>query len=209
MAVSTIVAFWAVSLLFVITPGADWAYAIAAGLRYRTVLPAVGGLLAGHLLATAVVAAGVATLVAGSPPVLAVLTVAGAGYLVWLGIGMLRHPSAPHATDEHASGSRAWQAVRGLGTSGLNPKVFLLFLALLPQFTRPAASWPLAVQIFVLGLVHMTSCAVIYTAVGAGAKRVLRARPAAARIVTRFSGAAMVLIGVALLADQALHAAKG
>ncbi|MEU7747462.1 hypothetical protein [Nonomuraea sp. NPDC049158] len=43
----------AVSSAFVVTPGADWAYAIAAGLRHRTVLPAVGGLLIGHLAATA------------------------------------------------------------------------------------------------------------------------------------------------------------
>ena len=37
---SAVVAFWAVSLMFVLTPGADWAYAIAAGLRHRTVVPA-------------------------------------------------------------------------------------------------------------------------------------------------------------------------
>ena len=37
MEISTVAAFWAVSLLFVITPGADWAYAINAGLRQRTV----------------------------------------------------------------------------------------------------------------------------------------------------------------------------
>lgn len=43
MAVGTVAAFWAVSFLFVLTPGADWAYAIAAGLRHRTVVPAVGG----------------------------------------------------------------------------------------------------------------------------------------------------------------------
>ena len=54
MTAGTVVAFWAVSLVFVLTPGADWAYAIAAGLRHRTVVPAVGGLLAGHLAATAV-----------------------------------------------------------------------------------------------------------------------------------------------------------
>jgi threonine/homoserine/homoserine lactone efflux protein len=209
MAISTIAAFWAVSFLFVITPGADWAYAIAAGLRYRTVLPAVGGLLAGHLLATAVVAAGVATLVAGSPVVLAALTVAGAGYLVWLGVGMLRQTPAPPAGGDEPPQSRARQAAKGLGTSGLNPKVFLLFLALLPQFTRPTATWPLAVQIVVLGLVHVTSCAVVYTVVGAGAKRVLRARPVAAGAVTRFSGVAMVGVGVLLLADQVLRSVKG
>ena len=94
------------------------------------------------------------------------------------------------------------QAAKGLGISGLNPKVFLLFLALLPQFTDPDADWPLAVQIAVLGLVHVASCAVVYPGVGTGARVVLRARPAAARVVTRFSGTAMVVIGVLLLVEQ-------
>ncbi|PTU04584.1 lysine transporter LysE, partial [Pseudomonas sp. HMWF031] len=47
MTLSVFVAFWAVSILFVITPGADWAYAISAGLKGRVVIPAVGGLLSG------------------------------------------------------------------------------------------------------------------------------------------------------------------
>ncbi|MEU4233609.1 LysE family translocator [Nonomuraea sp. NPDC026600] len=202
MPVGTIAAFWAVSLMFVVTPGADWAYAITAGLRHRTVLPAVGGLLAGHLAATVLVAAGVAALVARSPLVMTALTVAGAAYLVWLGIGMLARPSVPQAGTEQAATSWARQVLKGAGISGLNPKVFLLFLALLPQFTDPDASWPLAVQIVALGLVHVASCAVVYTGVGAGARRVLRARPAAARTVSRFSGAAMVVIGVLLLVEQ-------
>ncbi|RLU05792.1 lysine transporter LysE, partial [Pseudomonas prosekii] len=57
MTLSMFVAFWAVSILFVITPGADWAYAISAGLKGRVVMPAVAGLLSGHLIATLVVAA--------------------------------------------------------------------------------------------------------------------------------------------------------
>lgn len=202
MAVSTIAAFWAVSFLLVITPGADWAYAIAAGLRYRTVLPAVGGMLAGYLLVTAVVAAGVAALVARSSLVLTVLTTAGAAYLVRLGISTLMRPSTPQSGTAEAAESRLRQAVKGLGISGLNPKALLLFLALLPQFTRPTAGWPPAAQIALLGLVHTASCAVIYTAVGTGARKVLRARPAAARAVTRFSGAAMMVIGVVLLVEQ-------
>ena len=136
MAGGTVAAFWAVSFLLVITPGADWAYAIAAGLRHRRVLPDVGGLLAGHLAATAVVAAGVAALVARSPLVMTVLTVAGAVYLVWLGIGTLAHPSAPQAATEQATDSWVRQAAKGAGVSGLDPKVFLLLLALLPQFSH-------------------------------------------------------------------------
>ena len=202
MTVGTVVAFWAVSLLFVLTPGADWAYAIAAGLGHRTVLPAVGGLLVGHLAATVAVAAGVAALVARSLMVLTVLTVVGAAYLVWLGIATLARPSALDASAEPPADSWVRQAMKGAATSVLNPKVFLLFLALLPQFTEPDMGWPLGVQIVALGMVHVVSCAVIYTSVGAGARLVLRARPSAARVVTRISGAAMVGIGVLLLAER-------
>jgi threonine/homoserine/homoserine lactone efflux protein len=205
MAFGTVAAFWAVSFLFVLTPGADWAYAISAGLRHRTVLPAVGGLLSGHLVTTAVLAAGVGALVAGAPLVLTVLTVAGSANLAWLGIGKLRRPSIPQAGQELASGSWVRQALKGAGISGLNPKLFLLFLALLPQFTDPHADWPIAAQMAVLGLVHVASCAVVYTGVGAGARVVLRTRPAAARTVTRTSGAAMVAIAAFLLVEQLMH----
>lgn len=116
-------AFWAVSILFVITPGVDWAYAISAGMRGRTVVPAVAGLLIGHLLATLVVAAGVGALVAGHPLTLTALTVVGAGYLLWVGIGMLRHPAVPSAAEIAESGSWARWAVKGVCVSGLNPKV--------------------------------------------------------------------------------------
>ena len=188
--------------LFVVTPGADWAYAIAAGLRHRVVLPAVGGLLVGHLAATVVVAAGVGALLAQAPLLLSVLTAVGAVYLAWLGISMLARPALPQAGVDETPRSWLRQAAKGAGISGLNPKVFLLFLAVLPQFTDPNAAWPLALQIVVLGLVHVTSCAVVYTGVGTGARRVLRARPAGALAVTRSSGAAMIVIGVMLLGEK-------
>ncbi len=205
MAGSALAVFWGVSFLLVITPGADWAYAIAAGLRHRTVLPAVSGLLAGHLLATIVVAAGMAAVVASSPPVLTLVTVAGAAYLVWLGVGATARPAVPEAAVLLSPGSRARQAAKGLGVSGLNPKVFLLFLALLPQFTDPHAAWPVPAQIVALGLVHVASCAVVYTGVGKAAQRVLRARPSAAQLVCRVSGVAMIVIGSALLVEQVIR----
>ncbi len=159
MALGTAAAFWVVSLMFVITPGADWAYAISAGLKHRTVVPAVGGLLAGHLLATVAVAVGVAALVASSPVVLTALTVAGAAYLVWLGAGQLTGPAASPSAAVLGSEGGSWlrQAAGGLGVSGLNPKVVFLFLALLPQFVDADAGWPVAAQIVALGLVHLAS----------------------------------------------------
>src|SRR4051794_14737405 len=84
---ASLLSFLAVDLLLVCVPGADWAYVIAAGLRGRSVLTAVSGLVAGYALHTALAAAGLAVLVAGSPRLLTGLTVAGAGYLLWLGWG--------------------------------------------------------------------------------------------------------------------------
>jgi threonine/homoserine/homoserine lactone efflux protein len=214
VAASSIAAFWATSFLLVLVPGADWAYAIAAGLRDGPVWPAVSGLMLGYAGLTAVVAAGVAALVARTPAVLTILTVLGALYLTWLGAATLARPgpAAPAAAAAAAEGEApgvpapaggTWAAVlRGAGTSGLNPKGLLLFVALLPQFTGPHQGWPLAGQIAVLGTVHMANCGLIYLSVGLTARAVLRARPAVARAVTRCSGAAMLLIGVLLLTER-------
>jgi len=205
MAIAGVGAFWGLSFLLVLVPGADWAYAIAAGLRHRTIVPAVGGLLAGYLMLTVVVAAGLAALIAGSPAALSTLTAVGAAYLVWLGIATLVRPSPPQAAAGDAT-AEPWlaRAARGAGISGLNPKALLLFLALLPQFALRGASWPFAAQIAVLGLVHTLNCAVVYTGVGTAARRVLRTRPAVATVVTRCSGAAMIVIGALLLAERLL-----
>ena len=209
MSFAAITAFWAVSFLLVITPGADWAYVISAGLRGRPfVLPSVAGLACGALLATLAVAAGVGSLVEQNPMLLTLLTIAGAAYLAWLGIAMLRHPSQVSADSEHARKREGdtWRwAVKGASVSGLNPKQLLLLLALLPQFVRPAEPWPVAAQIMALGAVHAGSCALVYFGVGWGSQSVLRARPSAALVVSRVSGVLMLVIALLLLAEAALH----
>jgi len=205
MSAGALTAFWAVSFLLVLVPGADWAYVIASGLRDRSVLPAVGGLLGGYVALTVAVASGIATLIARSSVVLTVLTTLGAIYLLWLGISTLARPAVPEAAAQQDGGPWTRRALRGAGISGLNPKALLLFLALLPQFAARGMAWPFAVQIGLLGLVHVANCAVVYTGVGTAARRVLRTRPAVAKAVSRFSGVAMIVIGTVLLAEH-LHA---
>lgn len=209
MAASSVAAFWVVAFLLIIVPGADWAFTISAGLRGGSAVPAVGGLVAGYTAMTIVVAAGVGALVARSPALLTGLTVAGGLYLMWHGTRTLARPATPGtpAGGVPAGGTaRSHRAtlLKGAGVSGLNPKGLLLFLAVLPQFTNPHASWPLAVQLGLLGVVFTTTCALFYLGLGSFARTILRTRPAAARAVTRFSGAAMILIGAALLAERLL-----
>ena len=197
MEMSIVAGFWVVSFLLIMTPGADWAYAISAGINGRRVVPAVMGLL----LATLIVVAGVGVLIAQHPLALAGLTVAGALYLLWLGITLLRHPAAPEKATQHAGNWTQW-AMKGLCISGLNPKVFLLFLALLPQFTDPTGSWSIAMQMSALGMMHLITCTLVYLLVGYGSKAVLATRPQAARLVSRASGGLMVLIALVLLFEQ-------
>lgn len=202
MAASSVAAFWALALLLIIVPGADWAFTISSGLRGHSALPAVSGLMVGYAGITLVVAAGVGTLVAKSPALLTGLTIVGGLYLMWHGAKTLARPSSP-AAQAAAPASTAWATVaRGMGVSALNPKGLLLFLALLPQFTNPHWTWPLAVQLGFLGLVFMLTCAIFYLCLGSFARRILYARPAAARAVTRFSGAAMIVIGALLLVER-------
>ncbi|KOV94925.1 lysine transporter LysE [Streptomyces sp. NRRL B-1140] len=205
MDTTTLAAFLAVDLLLVFTPGADWAYAITAGLRDRSVVPAVAGLVAGYAGYTLLAVAGLVVIVASSGTLLTGLTVAGACYLVWLGWGVLRQPAALTAPAEAVGAegtSRARVLLRGIGISGLNPKALLLYFSLFPQFIDPAGAWPVAGQTGLLGSLHMTACAVVYLTVGVLARTVLRTRPSAARAVTRASGAMMIAIGGFLLVER-------
>ena len=230
MAVTSVAAFWAVAALLVAVPGPDWAFVLSSGVRSQTVVPAVGGILLGYAGITVVVAAGVGTLVARSPAALSALTIVGGIYLIWHGTRTVARDSArgkpvlgkptlgkpalgkpalgkparaDGASDGGTSGVSSREALtRGMGVSGLNPKGLLLYLALLPQFTSARWDWPVAVQLGLLGLIFMLTCAVFYLCLGSFARSVLHARPATARVISRLSGVAMVVIGALLLIDR-------
>lgn len=236
---SQLAGFAAVSITLAMTPGADWAYCISSGLRSRRVAPSVAGLCTGYLFHTALIVAGLAALIAASPGLLTGLTLAGAAYLLWLGISTMRSWRAagftdgmttpapaseaqpePSAVYDSGSGGSLALAVRtpvrsrraverreflkGLGTSGTNPKALLLYLALIPQFVDPAAALALPLQSLVLGLSHFGVSVLVYTLVALGARRLLRSRPAAARAVTLGSGILMVCVALVLLGERLL-----
>jgi threonine/homoserine/homoserine lactone efflux protein len=188
------------------TPGVDWAYSITAGLRQRSFLPAVAGLCGGYLLHTVILVAGLSALLTGIPGVLGWLTVAGAAYLLWLGATTLRSwreaSFGGSAADLPAPANQFRTFIQGMGTSGINPKGLLFYVALVPQFVSPEASLPVPVQSGLLGVTFVLLVAVVYSCVALLARKILSSRPAAARRVTLASGIAMVALGVALLAER-------
>jgi threonine/homoserine/homoserine lactone efflux protein len=82
------------------------------------------------------------------------LKVAGAAYLVWLGLKLLITGTDPAETGfeimEKGNAQAFWESV---AVEVLNPKTAIFFLAFLPQFTDPAAAFPIWLQLFILGAV--------------------------------------------------------
>lgn len=201
-------AFILVAAALACTPGVDWAYSITAGLRQRSFVPAVAGLCGGYVLHTALLVAGLAAVLAGMPGVLGWITLTGAGYLMWLGISTLRswRGASFSAADAvgRPSASQLRTFLQGMGTSGINPKGLLFYVALIPQFVSADASLPVPVQSGLLGMTFVALAGLVYTAVALLSRTLLQSRPGAARAVTLASGIIMVLLGVVLLGEQLL-----
>jgi threonine/homoserine/homoserine lactone efflux protein len=207
-------AFIGVAVALACTPGVDWAYSISAGLKERSFVPAVAGLCGGYVVHTALLAAGLAAVITRLPGLLGWLTVAGAAYLLWLGISTVRSWRGASFGAQRAGGPQV-QAnqfrvfLQGMGTSGINPKGLLFFVALVPQFVSPEAALSVPLQSGLLGLTFVLLVAVIYSCVALLARKLLHSRPGAARRVTLASGVIMIALGVVLLAEQVVPVVAG
>ena len=208
MEIALLAQFWMVAVLIVLIPGADWAFAISAGMRSRSVAPSVSGMMLGYALLIGVIALGLGAMVAASPLALTALTLTGAAYLLWVGVSTLRTRATPELLDgvidadaalDDRAGAQFW---RGAGVSGLNPKAIILLLAVLPQFTSATGGWPPQLQMLALGGVYIATMAAVYVAVALLARRILRSRPQARLLVTRLSGGALTLFGAALVVQS-------
>ena len=199
-------AFLVVAAALACTPGVDWAYTIAAGLRQRSFVPAVAGLCGGYVLHTLLLVAGLAAVLAGMPGVLGWITLAGAGYLLWLGAGTLRSwRGASFSADAAVGpGTQLRTFLQGMGTSGINPKGLLFYVALIPQFVSADASLPVPLQSGLLGMTFVALAGMVYTVVALLSRTLLQSRPGAARAVTLASGIIMVALGTVLLGEQLL-----
>jgi len=128
------------------TPGVDMLYTVSRTLNHgvRTGVAAALGVSAGCVVHALLAAFGLAALLAVSSLAFAALKWAGAAYLVWVGLQMLRsaaRSAVAEAAQATAARAPSLPAVfrQGMVTNVLNPKVALFFLAFLPQFIAPDA----------------------------------------------------------------------
>lgn len=167
--------FVLVAFVVTITPGPDMVLVArhAVGSGRRAGLLAAFGVCSGLLIHAIAAAAGLSTVIATSATAFTVVKLAGAAYLAVLGVRALWRSVRGVATPPNwERGDRSRNAYReGLLTNVLNPKVALVFLALMPSFidaTEPAVAQVamLALAYLVLGFVWLTSYALILASIG-------------------------------------------
>jgi threonine/homoserine/homoserine lactone efflux protein len=133
-------AFFVAALLLAITPGPGIFYVLArslAGGRREGTLSSLGTFCGGlfHVLAAAL---GLSAVLATSAIAFSVVKYAGAAYLIFLGIQMIRtrntEPAALAGPDQRLAAIRRHPVLQGIWTEVLNPKTALFFLSFIPQF---------------------------------------------------------------------------
>jgi threonine/homoserine/homoserine lactone efflux protein len=129
--------FFAAALVLAITPGPGIFYVLArslAGGRREGALSSFGTFVGGlfHVLAAAL---GVSAILAASAVAFHTVKYAGAAYLVWLGMRMIRARNAEMAATTMQPAENAFR--QGILTEVLNPKTALFFLSFIPQFIAP------------------------------------------------------------------------
>ena len=199
--IQTFLIFLATALLVAITPGPGIFYVAArtlAGGRAEGLASSVGLGLGGlvHVVAGAV---GISALVMASAEAFAMLKVAGALYLVWLGLKTWRGARILEPTEVNATG--AHRAFRdGIMVEALNPKTTAFFLAFIPQFVDPTR--PVAQQFVVLGIISVclnTVADLVVNYCATIAHGALENRPTLTMRARQASGAVMCTLGASLL----------
>lgn len=147
------------SFIIIVIPGPSVLFVVGRALAHgrRTALATVAGNAAGNYLVAVCVAFGIGTLVQRSAVVFTVIKLAGAAYLIWLGVQAIRHRKSLSAAFSTAAAPRGtFRAVREGFTVGVtNPKAFILFGAVLPQFVNRAAGH-VPEQMLLLALISIT-----------------------------------------------------
>jgi threonine/homoserine/homoserine lactone efflux protein len=194
-------AFLLLAAVVIATPGPDTALTVrntllgGRGNGLRT----AAGVASGQAVWTLATSIGVAALVAASQPLFLALRLAGAAYLVWLGLHSLHAALRGRADATTAAGRGRGAGYRqGLLSNLGNPKMAVFFLSLLPQFGHGLPA------LLGLGLVFSTltlTWLAAYAAVVARARRAL-VRPRVRRSLDAAAGTALVALGIRVAAES-------
>lgn len=138
-------------IILSLTPGSDTIFILTKSIAggYRQGFASVAGIVCGLFVHTALAAFGLSVILMTSSLLFNIVKIAGAAYLIYLGIMAIKSKSNIMISSEKSLSSLKKTFRQGLFTNILNPKVALFFLALLPQFVKSDALTP--VPFLILG----------------------------------------------------------
>lgn len=199
-----LLAFAVVSLVFVAIPGPSVLFTISRALTLgrRPALLTVIGNAAGVYLHVVAVALGIGAIVQRSMAVFTILKLAGAAYLVYLGVQAIRHRRAvAELLDQPFATTRSRRVLADGFIVGIsNPKSIVFFAAVLPQFVEPDAG-RVPLQLLLLGLVSIAAALLsdsVWALIAGAARDWFGRSPARLATIGGAGGLVMIGLGVRL-----------
>jgi homoserine/homoserine lactone efflux protein len=210
MPFSTWIAFVIAGVLIAISPGSGAVLSMSHGLAYglKKASATVLGLQMGLILVLIIAGAGVGSLVLASDSVFTAVKIAGALYLIWLGLGQWR--AKARAADVSAANlaphpSFGRRVLTGFLTNATNPKGIIFMVAVLPQFISKEGS--MLTQLAILGVTMVTIDTSVmhgYAFLASSMQRFFRDQHAV-KMQNRFFGAVLMVMGCLLFLVKRGH----
>ena len=199
--------FALVALVVIAIPGPSVVFTVSRAITYgrTTALLTVLGNSLGLLTALLLVAVGLGDLVATSDVVYEVLKYGGAAYLLWLGVQAIRHRRGIQVSGSDAGppvlGMRALR--QGYTVGFTNPKAYVIFAVLLPQFIDRSGGARATVQMLILGGVAFViglCCDSLWALAASRLREWFNSSPTRGRALGTVGGVSMIGLGLAVAA---------
>ncbi len=209
-----LIAFTVAAVLMNLSPGPSNLYVVARSIAQGTQggVVAALGLAVGTMLHVAATVAGISAIFSHSPTLYTIIKIAGAAYLIYLGISYWKLNSLGTDKSVVPTKKKLLPTVfrESIIVEVTNPKTALFFIALLPQFVVPE-SGPVSQQLLILGIIVTVSalpCDILVAVSSSKASTWLIKHKRAQQIQERLSGTILFAMGAYIVADEAIESSQ-
>ena len=193
-------AFAVASAVLVLIPGPTVLLVVsyALGQGWRSALPTAIGVALGDFTAMTLSMLGLGALLQTSALLYLLLKWVGAGYLIWLGVGLWQSGATLNVTPQHEKTKPRKMLVHAWLVTALNPKSLTFFIAFLPQFMDLNGDFWLQMLVFESTFLALAFANALFYALTASHARQMVGSPRAIKMFNRTGGALLTGAGLAI-----------
>ncbi|MDM8526003.1 LysE family translocator [Desulfococcaceae bacterium HSG8] len=194
--------FSAASIILIFTPGPDIIYVMTRGIAQgrKAAISAAAGFSLGNIFHILCAVVGLSALITSSAAAFQIVKIAGAVYLIWLGVKIFRSDAEISMSKEQKSVQLKSIFKQSIIANMLNPKVAVFFLAFFPQFIETDRGH-VAVQMLILGCIFVVLTFIGFSMVGYGSGKIgnwLSSNPTVGNRINKIAGSVLVFLGLRL-----------